>query len=255
MIARGILFDLQGVLYQDGQTFGCAPEAVRRLADAGVRIRFLTNTTTRPRREIAERMARMGFEASEDRIFTPCMAARRVLQRTGARRVHLAADAALAEDLAGFELVEESPDAVVLGDLGRRFDWDLLNRLFGMLRGGAMLIALHKNRHCLSQGEVVLDLGPFVAALEYAARIEALVVGKPAGAFFSLALADMDVAAEDAVMVGDDLEADIGGGLAAGLRTVQVRTGKYRTGDEGREIKPWARIESVAELPSLMGAA
>lgn len=79
-----------------------------------------------------------------------------------------------------------------------------------------------------------LDAGPFVAALEYAARTRAVLFGKPAPAFFHAVLADLRIDPQEAVMIGDDVEADVNGALAAGIPAILVRTGKYRAGDEQR---------------------
>jgi HAD superfamily hydrolase (TIGR01458 family) len=185
-----------------------------------------------------------------------------VLEAEGLERVHLAAPAALAPDFEGFDLVAESeaggeraPQAVVLGDLGRDFTWDRLDGLFRMVHAGARLIALHRNRHSRRGERIALDLGPFVAAIEYAADVEAVVAGKPSRALFESALAELAVAADEAVMVGDDVEADVGGALGAGLRAVQVRTGKYTEADEAPgKPAPTARIASVADLPGWLDA-
>jgi ribonucleotide monophosphatase NagD (HAD superfamily) len=100
-----------------------------------------------------------------------------------------------------------------------------------------------------------LDVGPFVAGLEYATGQEATVVGKPASAFFELALADAGAAAADAVMVGDDVESDIGGALSAGLAGILVRTGKYREDVVmASGVEPSATVDSIAEVPTLVGA-
>ena len=142
-----------------------------------------------------------------------------------------------------------APDAIVLGDLHRGFTWQRLNDLFTQISAGAALIALHKNRVARRGGDIALDLGPFVAALEYAADIEATVVGKPSRQFFDLAVASADVAPEEVLMVGDDIEADIGGALGAGLKAVQVRTGKYRSRDDDHpRSQPQGRIDTITDL-------
>jgi HAD superfamily hydrolase (TIGR01458 family) len=251
---RGVALDLEGVLYGDEGAFDGAARAVSALRERGLALRFLTNTTTRPRREIVERLAGHGIVAAADEVLSPAVAAAGRLRAAGCARVHLAAAEGLAEDLEGLPLVEEDPDAVLLGDLHRAFDWDRLDRLFGMLRGGARLVALHKNRYCRREGRIALDLGPFVAALEYAARVEAEVVGKPSALFFESAVEGMGLSAGEVVMVGDDIEADIAGALGAGLAAVQVRTGKYTGADNTREdVRPTARIGSIAGLPDWLG--
>ena len=121
------------------------------------------------------------------------------------------------------------------------------------MRGGARLIALHKNRYCRREDGIGLDVGPFVAALEYAANTQAVVVGKPSPDFFQLALDDMGATAADTMMVGDDIDADIGGAQGAGLKAVQVRTGKYTESDlEHPTVRPDFHIDSIATLPDLI---
>jgi phospholysine phosphohistidine inorganic pyrophosphate phosphatase len=246
---RGLLLDLEGVLYQSGQTITGAAEAVRELADAGLRIRYLTNTTTRSRRAIVERLGSMGVCVDPQHLFTPSAAACRLLEREGIRRLHLAAPSPLCEDFAVFELVKADPEAVVMGDLQEGFTWHRLNQLFQMLRSGARLVALHRNRYCRRENGISLDLGPFVAALEFAADIQADVVGKPARAFFDLALDDLGLSPHEVVMVGDDIEADIGGAQNAGLRAIQVETGKFTPRDHDHPtVRPDFIIHSAAEL-------
>ena len=253
MQVRGILLDLEGVLYQEGTALPGAPETVSGLQSQNLALRFLTNTTTQPQRILVQRLQRLGFWARERDLFTPSIAAGKLLRRDGLTRVHLAAPDALAEDFQGFDLVQDAAQAIVLGDLYRGFSWDRLNGLFEMLMGGARLIALHRNRYCRREGKLALDLGPFVAALEQAAGAKAEVVGKPAPAFFHLAVQDMGLSPAEVIMVGDDLEADIGGAQAAGLRAYQVETGKFTEGDlENLKINPDGRLASVANLPRLI---
>lgn len=256
MTVQGLLLDLEGVLYQEGKSVAGAVEAIRTVAESGLSLRFLTNTTTLPRRGIVVRLRAMGFDVAPAQVFTPALAAAHMLSRAGAQRLHLAAPPELAEDFSGFELVADEADAVVIGDLHTEFTWQRLDGLFRMVLSGAQLVALHRNRFCRRGGQLSLDLGPFVAALEYAAGTEAMVVGKPSANFFSSAVADMALTPGDVVMVGDDIEADIGGALAAGLRAVQVETGKYSPRDDTHpEVHPTARLPSIADLPRWLNEA
>jgi ribonucleotide monophosphatase NagD (HAD superfamily) len=79
------------------------------------------------------------------------------------------------------------------------------------------------------------------------------VVGKPSPAFFELALGQLGLSADHTAMVGDDVEADVGGAMEAGLAGVLVRTGKYRE-DLVREsgIEPTATVDSIADVPWLI---
>ncbi len=256
MAVRGVLLDIEGVLLDEGKPVAGAAAAVAALRARDLGVRFLTNTTTAPCAAVAARLASAGIEAAEEAVLTPAATAARALAERGVTRIHLAAPPALAADFQAFALVEEAPGAVVLGDLHEGFTFARLDALFAMVRDGAPLIALHRNRFTRRSGRISLDLGPFVAALEYAAQVEAEVVGKPSPAFFRAAVDGLGLSPDAALMVGDDIEADVGGALSAGLAAVQVRTGKYTARDEApaRPV-PTGRIASVAALPDWLDSA
>jgi HAD superfamily hydrolase (TIGR01458 family) len=250
----GVLLDLDGTLYQDDAALPGAVQAVARLRRAGLPLRFITNTTRRSGRAVAEGLRAMGFDADDGELVTPATAAALWLEREGIRGVRLYLPEAAGEDFARFEVDAPEPEAIVVGDMGNGWTFERLNAAFRDLQAGALLVALQRNRYWRSGGELVLDAGPFVAALEFAARVDATVVGKPSRAFFELACASLGVAADGVAMVGDDVESDVGGAQAAGLRGVLVRTGKFTEAalrDSG--VQPDAVIDDVSGLASLLG--
>ena len=88
-------------------------------------------------------------------------------------------------------------------------------------------------------GSLTLDLGPFTVALEFATGKTATVCGKPSADFFGAAFRDMALTPESVVMVGDDINSDVGGAQAAGMMGVLVRTGKFRPENEAHPtVKP-----------------
>lgn len=228
---KGVLLDLSGVIYIGDRALPGAIEAIACLRDAGLPIRFLTNTTRTPKRVILDRLHGMGLRIAEDELLTPAAAARDWLNRHKCSP-HLLIHPDLAEDFQGLEPFKEK--AVVIGDAGTGFTFDALNAAFRELMHGAEFLALATNRIFKDHdGELSLDAGAFVAALEFATQREATVLGKPSPNFFAAALDSMECAAGDAVMVGDDAEMDVAGALAAGLaKGVLVRTGKYLAGAE-----------------------
>ncbi|MFC3172861.1 TIGR01458 family HAD-type hydrolase [Novosphingobium bradum] len=230
-MARAVFIDLAGVVYQGSDLIPGAIAAIGRLRAAGLAVRFLTNTTRTPRRLIAAQLAAMGVDVADGELFTPAGSACAWLAARG-MAPHLLVHPALAEDFAGCG--GEGPGAVVVGDAGEAFSYGAMNAAFRALVAGAPLLALARNRTFLdADGALSLDAGAFVVGLEFAARVRALVLGKPAPEFFALAVASVGCAADEVVMIGDDAEADVAGALAAGLgRAVLVRTGKYRPGDE-----------------------
>lgn len=238
---RGTILDLDGVLYVRDRIVPGAPEAIDRLRRAGVTLRFVTNTTRRPRRAILEALRRLGFDIADEEVLTPASAVRGRLQARG-QSPHLLIHPDLAEDFAG---VPRGGDAVVLGDAGDAFSHAALNRAFRLLMDGAPLYALAANRYFQDEDGLTLDVGAFVAALEYASGTKAELFGKPAPAFFQAALDGLGCAAGETVMVGDDVEADVNGALALGIAGVLVRTGKYRPPDEARLAAGGAIVADV----------
>jgi HAD superfamily hydrolase (TIGR01458 family) len=250
---RALLVDLDGVLYVEDDPVPGARDAVALLRDRGLGLRFVTNTTARSRDETLAKLERLGFEVSPEELVTPAALARRRCEERGHETVALIMNEAVKADFEGLREVGEGPDAVIMGDLGEAFGFEILNRAFRMVMDGAELIALQKNRFWVTGEGLSLDAGPFVAAIEYASGAEAHVVGKPAPAFFDGVLGDLGVDPEDAAMVGDDVESDVAGAMNEGLRGVLVRTGKYRE-DFVREtgVEPTATVGSIADVPGLI---
>jgi len=251
---RGLLIDLDGVLYVEEDPIPGAVQALERLRGSALALRFVTNTTAHSRERTLGRLARLGLPVAANELITPAGLAVRHCQERGHRRVALIMNEEVKHDFAALQEGQEDCEAVIMGDLGSAFGYDVLNRAFREVMNGAELIALQKNRYWLRADGLSLDVGPFVAAIEFATSREAYVVGKPARGFFTQVLADLGVGASAAAMVGDDIESDIGGALDAGLRAILVRTGKYRE-DRVREsgIRPSAVVASIAEVPALLG--
>jgi HAD superfamily hydrolase (TIGR01458 family) len=254
-----ILLDIDGVLHVSGKAIPGAPEAVQRLRAEGHRIRFVTNNTTRARAQLTAELRAIGIELEEEELATTPLAAGKLLEGL---RVFPLTMSAIRDDLAKHvTLVEDGAEVVLVGgadetaETGKVFAYDNLNRAFAELRAGARLICLHKNRWWQTGRGPQLDAGALVAGLEYAAEVEAEVVGKPTAAYFEAALAELDAAPGDAVMVGDDVEADIGGAKRIGMKGVLVRTGKFRPAAlREADPQPDAVIDSIADLPGHLAA-
>ncbi len=253
---EGLLLDLSGVIYVQDEAVPGAGDALDRVRADGFPIRLVTNTTMRPRRSILERLERLGIEVDPSELLTPATLAVGRCAEAGYESVSLVVLDELREDLEELEERGDSVDAVIVGDLGEGWDYDVLNRAFRKLMDGAALIALQRNRYWETDEGLSLDAGPFVAALEYATGRQAEVMGKPSPAFFELAVAELGLDPGRAAMVGDDVEADVGGAIDAGLAGILVRTGKYRenlVSESG--IEPTATVDSIADVPGLLGSS
>jgi HAD superfamily hydrolase (TIGR01458 family) len=243
---EGVLLDLGGVVHVGDELLPGALDALERLRAAGLPLRYITNTTRTPKRAMLAELHRLGVAAGDEELFMPALAARRHLEARGSSP-HLLVHPALEEDFAG--LPGDGPEAVVVGDAAEGFTYQALNAAFRALVGGAEFLALARNRSFQdADGVLSLDAGPFVAALEYASGREATLFGKPSRVFFEAALASLGCAADRAVMVGDDVEIDVAGAMAAGVMGVLLRCGRYRPGDEALvEPPPSAVLADLTE--------
>ena len=248
-----LLIDLDGVLYVEEERIHGSREALQRLRDDGLTLRFVTNTTAHSRDRTLEKLTRLGFSVADRELVTPAALAVRHCHERGHQRVALVMNEEVKRDFAQLQQTASEADAVIVGDLGPAFGYDLLNHAFRQVMDGAELIALQKNRYWMRADGLSLDVGPFVAALEFATGTEAYVVGKPAHTFFAEVLADLGSTPAATAMVGDDIESDIGGALHAGLAAILVRTGKYRE-QQVREsgIEPTYMVDSIADVPPLL---
>ncbi|CAB4704163.1 MAG: TIGR01458 family HAD-type hydrolase [Actinobacteria bacterium] len=254
-----ILLDVDGVLHVSGHLIPGAVDAVADLRDAGHRLRFVTNSTTMSRAQLGERLRSLGFAVGDDELQTTGSVAARALK---GKRVLALTMPGLIDDLEGVELAGMNVDAVLIGgadedgeETGRIFNYLNLNRAFLELDGGAELYCLHKTRWWQTAEGPRLDAGAFVAGLEYATGVEATVLGKPSPAYFGAALEAIDADAEFAWMIGDDLEGDIAGAQRHGVKTILVRTGKFRPDDfESSTIVPDGIVSSIAQVPDWLEA-
>ena len=248
-----ILLDVDGVLHVSGEPIPGAQEAVATLRARGHSLRFVTNNTTRSRANLATELRAMGFELDDEELQTTPRTAARELR---GRRVFALVMSGIVEDLEGIDLVGMNAEAVLLGgcdetlEPNQVFTYMNLARAFSELEAGADFFCLHKNRWWQTSRGPMLDGGAFVAALEFATGVEATVLGKPSGAYFNAALEALDAEPELAWLVTDDLENDVGGARLFGMRTVLVRTGKFRPEDlERSELVPDMVASSIAQFP------
>lgn len=250
---KGILFDLDGVLYVGNKPVAGAIEAVKNIRAAGFLCRFVTNTSTLSLTSLQNKLNNLGFDVTASEIISAPQAALNFLkqQHQPICRLLLADD--VKQDFEQFEQSDTDANFIVVGDIGNAWNYPMLNEIFACLMRGAKLIAIHKNRFWQTEHGLQMDIGAFIQGLEYASNTQAMIIGKPSADFFNAVLDDMGLGKNEVLMIGDDIDSDVGGAQAAGLRGVLVRTGKYREAyAAASNIKPDSIIDSVADLPKLL---
>jgi HAD superfamily hydrolase (TIGR01458 family) len=251
-----VLLDLDGTLYVGSQVVPGAPEAVRWLREQGLAVRFCTNTDSLTPTALADRLVRRGFQVAPDELVTPVAVAARRLGSAPRARVLAVAAVGVRELLAGVLAGPDEPVShVLVADPSYGATYQDLDAAFRAVRAGAELWATQVNRVAVGDDGEHLDTGGWVRLLEYATGRTATVLGKPSPAFFTAPLEALGRGAGTALVVGDDLEADIGGGRAVGAATVLVRSGKGGDRRPAGGAKPDAVVDTVADLPGLLREA
>jgi len=249
--SNALLIDLDGVIYIQETLIPGAVEAIQFIQQKNIPHRFVTNTTTHSRKQLAGRLAHAGIHIPHEHLFTAPVAAAQYLKQLGNSRCYFYINLNIGEEFDGVEHDESRPTHVVIGDVGEHFSYEMMNHVFNMIQQGADIIALQKNRFWITKEGLKLDAGAFIAALEYATGKAAKVFGKPSTEFFLQACAGLGLPPGKVTMIGDDLQADIDGGARAGLKTVFVKTGKDKNSSlEGRQ--PNLVLTSIAELPTFL---
>ena len=246
---KGLLIDLDGVIYNDSQVIPGAVQTIQKLRDFQIPFRFITNTTMKCRKTLLNKLNSFGIQAEEYELFSAAYAAAKYISQFPGAKCHLMLMEDAKMEFIGLESAELNVDFVVAGDLGDAVTFDLLNNAFVRLMEGAKLVALQKNRFWLSDKGYTLDAGAFIALLEYSSNQQAILIGKPEKKFFELALDDLNLSPDEVIMIGDDIESDIGGAAKLDMCTCIVQTGKFRHEDVDRaRMKPNYIIPSITNI-------
>jgi HAD superfamily hydrolase (TIGR01458 family) len=273
---RALLLDIDGVLVLRGRQIPGAAEALAVVERAGVPYRLATNTSAISRMTLAAHLARAGLDIPLERIVSAASAtAAYIARRHPGGRIFLISTTDARAEFSGLDLMtgeeadqpEARAAAVVIGDASDELTFATLDRAFRLIREGAALVAMHKNRWWLTKRGVTLDSGGLVVGLEYATERRAIVVGKPTKAFFLEAVRELaaetgppGLHAADVAMVGDDLWHDVLGAQRAGLRGIFVRSGKHGDEDLARAAtrargggRPDAVAADLGEVAAVLG--
>ncbi|HEX5013199.1 MAG TPA: HAD-IIA family hydrolase [Candidatus Limnocylindrales bacterium] len=269
---RAFLLDLDGVIVLAEKPVPGAAEAIGALAARRIPFRIVTNTSLVSRATLSRWGASMGAPIPPDRFQSALSVSAAYTARhfRGQPLYVLTSDDARVEFDGQRLLTDEEaskPDAraaaVIVGDAPEAATWQNMNRAFRLIRNGAVLLGMHKNRWWLTPDGPTIDSGSYVAGLEFASGIRAKVLGKPAREFFTEAATALAAEARaggqpalrrrDIAMVGDDLDTDVRAAQRAGLRGVFVLSGKHTRDDLGAATRrgrpaPDFVAESLAEV-------
>lgn len=248
---KGLLIDMDGVIYRSAQLIPGAVRFIQMLQEWSIPFLFLTNNSQRTRRDVATKLQRMGMPVEEKHIFTCAMATARFLarQKPGGTAYVIGEGGLLnALHLNGYSVVDKSPDYVVVGE-GRTLSFEMLEHAVQMVVDGAKLIATNLDPNCPTQHGTRPGCGAIVSLIEAATGVKAFSVGKPSPVMMRTARKELAMATSETIMIGDTMETDILGGVQMGYRTILVLTGTTRREDLAKyAYQPDMIVDSIADL-------
>ncbi|HUO37701.1 MAG TPA: HAD-IIA family hydrolase [Mycobacterium sp.] len=266
----GVLFDIDGVLVTSWKPIPGASETLRILADHQIACSYLTNTTTRTRKQIAEALAEAGMSVRAEEVITSAVLTAEYVRNTYPdARCFLVNSGDIIDDMPGIALVSSTefgprdrpdpPDVVLMGGAGPEYDHLTLSRVYDWMAQGVPVVAMHRSTSWNTTEGLRIDTGMYLIGMEETSGRKVTAVGKPAPEGFLAAAARVGVDPEQMYMVGDDLNNDVLAAQVVGMTGVLVRTGKFRQDTLDRwaadefAMQPTHVLDSVADLPALLG--
>jgi 4-nitrophenyl phosphatase len=252
---RCFLFDMDGTVFLGDHLLPGARELLDLLRARQIPHYFLTNNSSRARREYYTKLRGLGLEVTLEQIFSSGQATALYLQqRQPAARLYLVGTPSLEQEFRqhGFSLVQDDPDYVVLG-----FDTTLtyakIRRLCGFVRAGLPYLATHPDLNCPTEDGFIPDIGSMIALVAASTgRQPDVIIGKPNPPLIAMVAQQAGFSPAEMGMVGDRLYTDIALGQA-GVRTILVLSGETRRADlPGSPFQPDLVVEDLAELLSAL---
>jgi len=251
----GYLFDLDGTIYLGDELIPGADRTVAKLRERGARVQFLSNKPIARRETYATKLTKLGIPCTpQDVVNSPLASARYLASEHPGKRVMVMGEAPLRQELldAGVILTDRVDETdILLVSWDREICWPQMDAAHQALRQGARFFGTNPDTVCpVEGGRTVPDAGAMIAYLEASTdrRLE-VMVGKPSPIITEMALAEVGLAPEQCLMIGDRLGTDIAMGATAGLDTALVLTGvTSREMLDASSAKPTWVLGSVAEI-------
>jgi HAD superfamily hydrolase (TIGR01457 family) len=262
------LIDLDGVIYRGETLLPGAQAFVEWLEKTHKKYLFLTNNSFASEVQVIAKLARLGITTNASHVLGAGQAAvKNIARRFPNGTVYVVGEQPLMEMVRSYDLhiyeQEQQPskapanpeaptshlaEAVLVG-LDRTFDYKKLTGAVTAIRGGAAFVAINRDPLLPIEGDVIPGCGAMVAAIEAASSTKPEVIGKPQPALLQEAMRTLDSQPDETVMVGDGLDTDIAGGLAAKTHTLLVLSGKDSRKDlETSPFKPEHIYENIAAM-------
>ncbi|QXV63783.1 HAD-IIA family hydrolase [Mucilaginibacter sp. 21P] len=252
MEKHGLMIDMDGVIYAGEELIKGGDIFVQRLLQEKINFTFLSNNSSRSRRDAVEKLQKLGITGvTEDHIYTSAMATATFLKEEFPNcKAYVLGEGGLLKSLEnhGIQLVDQDPDFVILGE-GVEFDLKMVRTAVDMILNGARFIATNRDPSPRKAGWNNLGIAATAAMIEEGCGREAFVIGKPSPVMMRSAAAYMGLRPEQTTVIGDTMETDIIGGLYMGFKTILVLSGiADREQVDRYAYKPNLVVESADQI-------
>ena len=245
---NGVMFDIDGVLEFQGKAYPGAVELLEFLRKKGITIRILSNSTLKSRKVCTDKLKRHGFGLTEREVITASWASARYLRALKPKSCWVMLKGRGIEEFKEFNMDDEAPEYIVLGDYREGFKFENMNKALKLLLQGTQLIVMIPEKVDHSLGGVELTVGAYGQMLEDAAGIKATYIGKPSAYMFDIAIDSMGLDRTEVLMVGDRVSTDIAGARQAGIPSVLVKTGEFKKSDLSGDVQPDYMVNAINEI-------
>jgi HAD superfamily hydrolase (TIGR01457 family) len=247
---HGFLLDMDGTFYLDDRLLEGAMRFIELLGEQKKEYLFLTNNSSKDRRQYAQKISRLGLPVAEESVLTSGEATALYLrERHPGTDIFLVGTPSLEDEFRqhGFRLVQKNPQFLVLG-FDTTLTYQKLWALCDYVRAGVPYIATHPDFNCPTDTGFMPDVGAMIAFVNAATgRLPDLVVGKPNRLIVDAAAVKMNLPVSQLAMIGDRLYTDIALGETSGIITVLVLSGETRLEDlEASPFRPDYIFQNLA---------
>jgi NagD protein len=249
---KGFICDMDGVIYHGNRLLPGVMEFVQWLKDANKKFLFLTNSSERSRKELQQKMSRLGIDVEADNFYTSALATAGFLatQMPGSS-AYVIGEAGLINALydAGITMNDVNPDYVVVGE-SPSYSFAKIEKAVNLVLSGSRLIGTNPDVNGPGEHGTVPACGSLVAPIELAAGAKAYFVGKPNPLMMRQGLKRLGCRREETVIVGDRMDTDIIAGVEAEIDTVLVLSGVTSREDLPRfSYRPRIIMDGVGDIP------
>ena len=249
---KGFICDMDGVIYHGNRLLPGVKEFVDWLYKEDKNFLFLTNSSERSRKELQQKLKRMGLEVDESHFYTSALAtARFISSQAPGCSAYVIGGAGLIMALhdEGITMNDVDPDYVVIGE-GNNYNYENVLKAVRLVLRGARLIGTNSDLTGPSEEGLIPACRAMIAPIEMATGQTAYFVGKPNPLMMRTGLRNLQVHSEDAVMIGDRMDTDIVAGIETGLDTVLVLSGVTDRADVKKfPYRPRLILNGVGDIP------